>query len=209
MEIELKYHVNDEETANLVFDSEDIKSITDEGSEESIVMRAVYFDTEDRRLSRELMTFRVRREGQKIIGTIKWNGKSESGMHVREEINIPISDESKLETPDIEIFSETPIYDDLKRVVGNRVLTKVIETDVIRRQARIDTGKSICELSYDSGKIFAGGKEGIISEMEIELYSGDREDMENLGQILSEKFGLTPETRSKFRQGLELMEENH
>lgn len=208
MEIELKFHVDNEETANSIFESEVIKAITDANTDESIVMKAAYFDTEDRRLSRELMTFRVRREGSKIVGTLKWNGQSEDGMHVREEINVPISDETKMDTPDIGIFSSTPMYENLREVIGKRSLGKVIEVEVIRRQVRLDTGKSICELSYDSGKVFAGEKEGLISEMELELYSGDKEDMEELGARIRDSFNLSIENRSKFRQGLELLEEN-
>lgn len=207
MEIELKYHIDNEDLANSIFEAEEILAITDANSDESIIMRAVYFDTEDKRLSRELMAFRVRREGSKLVATLKWNGQSEDGMHVREEINIPVNDESKLENPDIDIFLETPMYDNLKHIIGNRSLDKVIEVDIIRRQVRLDTGKSICELSYDNGKVLAGDKEGIISEMELELYSGDRGDMEDLGMQIAQKYGLVAENKSKFRQGLELLEE--
>lgn len=208
MEIELKYHIDSKETVDAIFDSEEIKSIMDPNSEESIAMKAAYFDTEDRRLSRELMTFRVRREGMRIVGTLKWNGQSEDGMYEREELNVPVRDESKMETPDIEIFAETPMYEELKHIIGHRTLGKVIEVEVIRRQARVDTGKAICEISYDSGKVFAGDKEGEISEMEIELYSGEKADMERLGEELAAKYNLVPENRSKFKQGLELTENN-
>lgn len=207
MEIELKYHIDNEELANSIFEAEEILAITDENSDESILMRAAYFDTEDKRLSRELMAFRIRREGSKLVATLKWNGQSEDGMHVREEINVPVQDESRLENPDIDVFLETPMYDSLKHIIGSRTLHKVIEVDVIRRQARLDTGKSICELSYDKGKVFAGDKEGIISELELELYSGDRDDMEALGEKIAQSYGLITENRSKFRQGLELLEE--
>ena len=208
MEIELKYHIDSKETADAIFDSEEIKAIMDSNSEESIDMHAVYFDTGDRRLSRELMTFRVRREGMKIVATLKWNGQSDDGMHEREELNVPVRDESKLEVPDVDIFAETPMYERLKEIIGHRSLNKVIEVDVTRHQARVDTGKAICELSYDYGKVLAGGKVGEISELEIELYSGDKADMERLGEELSAKYSLNPENRSKFRQGLELTENN-
>lgn len=207
MEIELKYHIDDEKQAEAIFTDPEILEITDEKSDETIIMKAAYFDTEERRLSREGMTFRVRREGERIVGTLKWNGKSDNGMHVREEVNVPVTDENKLLSPDIEIFKKTPIYDELRQLIGKRELFKVIGVDVVRRQVRVDTGASICEISYDSGKVYAGNKEGIISEMEIELYSGDREDMEKLGNRISEKYNIRQENRSKFRQGLELMEE--
>ena len=208
MEIELKYHIDNQETADAIFDSEEIKAIIDTNSEERIPMRAVYFDTEDKRLSRELMAFRVRREGNHIVATLKWNGQSEDGMHIREELNVPVRDESKMELPDVEIFASTPMYEELKTIIGDRTLFKVVEIEVLRRQARIDTGKAICEISYDYGKVFHEGVEGVISEMEIELYSGEKEDMERLGDELALRYGLVPENRSKFKQGIELAKNN-
>ena len=204
MEIELKYHIESREIADSIFESDEIKSITDPNSDESIAMKAAYFDTEDRRLSRELMAFRVRKEGSKIVGTLKWNGQGENGLYEREELNVPVLDESKMETPDIEIFAETQMYEELKAIIGKRELAKLIEVEVIRRQARIDTGKAICEISYDEGKVFAEDKEAPISELEIELYSGDKEDLERIGEELAKKFNLEPETRSKFKQGMDL-----
>ena len=89
MEIELKYSLGDPKNAERLFTDEEILAVTDEGSDETVHMHAVYFDTEDKRLSREGMVFRVRCEDRKLVGTLKWNGHSESGMHEREEINIP------------------------------------------------------------------------------------------------------------------------
>lgn len=208
MEIELKYRIDSEEVAEAIFSDSKILAITDANSDESIALKATYFDTDDRRLSRELMTFRVRREGKHLVATLKWNGQSEDGMHVREEINVPVMDESKLETPDIHIFAQTPMYEELQRIIGRRELHGVIEVEVIRRQIRLDTGKSISELSYDKGWVMAEDKKGVISEMELELYSGEKEDMEELGADIAERFNLVTENRSKFRQGMDLLKNN-
>ena len=204
MEIELKYRLPKEVDIDAIFSDPDIEAIKDADSEESLDMQAVYFDTEDIRLSRDGIAYRVRREGNRIIGTLKWNGSSDEGMHVREEINVPIDDESKLTEPDISIFSESDIYDTLCRAVGDRKLKKMMTIEFTRRRARLDNGRAICELSADLGSVFADDKEAPISEMEIELYSGSREAMEELGAEIATKFGLVPENRSKFRQGLEL-----
>ena len=205
MEIELKYHIGDSDVIDRIFSDEKIVAITDCNSEETIEMQAAYFDTEDRRLSREGVAFRVRREGSRIIGTLKWNGHSEDGMHEREEINVPVLDESKLTEPDVDIFRQSGMCSRLKELIGERRLIRVMEIRFLRRQIRIDTGKAICELSADTGKVFCGGKSGPISELEVELYSGSRQEMESFGAELAEKFGLEPENRSKFRQGLELL----
>ena len=70
---------------------------------------------------------------------------------------------------------------------------------------RIDTGRSISELSIDVGKIICGENTAPISEMEIELYSGDEEDMIALGQRISAKYDLLAEDRSKYKRGLDLI----
>ena len=203
MEIELKYHV-EKDTAEKIFQDEEILVIADKNSEETIDMHAIYFDTEDRRLSREGMTFRTRRENALYIATLKWNGTGANGLHEREEINVPLSGESEFNTPNMGVFEKSDIYETLKNVIGKRELLKRVEVKVTRRQIRIDTGKSICEISYDEGKVFNNDKNAPISEMEIELYSGSKEDMENFGEKIAEKYGIFPENRSKFKQGLEL-----
>ena len=205
MEIEFKYKIDNPQIAEKIISDPDIVAITDDNSDETIDLHAIYFDTAERRLSREGITFRTRKEGANYVATVKWNGASENGLHEREEINVPMGvDSGRFETPDIDLFAQSPMCDRLKEIIGARKLIKRVEVKVQRRQIRIDTGKSICEISYDSGIVINGDKEGIISEMEVELYSGSREDMEAFGEMLTSKFNLVPENRSKFKQGLEL-----
>ena len=204
MEIELKYHLPDAETEQKLFEDPFVREIADRDSESSIDMLAAYFDTEDRRLGREGITFRVRREGSRLVGTLKWNGSSEDGMHVREEINVPVRDPAKLTEPDPGIFVQSEMFDTLKRILGKRQLKKLIEIEFVRRKIRLDSGSVICELSADRGLVKSASGEAPISEVEIELYSGSRAEMEKIGAELAAKYGLSPENRSKFRQGLEL-----
>jgi len=206
MEIELKYAIDHVDVAEEIFQDPYIQMIKDKQTEESIDMHAVYFDTEDRRLYREGIAFRVRKEGDIMQATLKWNGSSEDGMHKREEINAPVDDVEKLHTPDVEIFAQSEMCDVLKGLVGERKLMPMMETDIVRHQVRIDTGKSISELSVDKGEVRACGKSAPILEMEIELFSGDEADMKALGEELAKKFGLRAENISKFKRGLDLME---
>ncbi len=205
MEIELKYLIHDESDVERIFQDPDLMKIKDHKTDEEIEMHAVYFDTEDRRLYREGIAFRVRREGCKLVATLKWNGSSEEGMHKREEINVPVSDEEKLHTPDIRIFDQSEMCEVLEKVVGKRTLLPVMDIYFTRRQMRLDTGKSISELSVDCGEIVAGGRTAPISELEIELYSGEESDMKALGEALAAKYQLSPEDASKYKRGLDLM----
>ena len=206
MEIELKYAIENEQTAKEIFQDPYIEMIKDKQTEEDVRMHAVYFDTEDRRLHREGIAFRVRKEGEFLQATLKWNGSSEDGMHKREEINAPVDDETKLYHPDVEIFAQSEMCQALKDIVGERTLVPLMETDILRSQVRIDTGKSISELSIDKGEVKCCGKSAPILELEIELLSGDEEDMKSLGAELAEKFGLKGENTSKFKRGLDLMD---
>ncbi len=205
MEIELKYQVDNAEKIEQIFSDPYLESIKDKETEEEIEMHAVYFDTEDRRLYREGIVFRVRKEGRRLTATLKWNGSSEEGMHKREEINVPVRDEEKLVKPDIQIFDQSEMCQVLTDLVGKRTLIPMMDVYFSRRQVRVDTGRSISEVSLDRGRIECGGKTAPVSELEIELYSGEEEDMMALGRHISEKYGLTAENKSKYKRGLDLI----
>lgn len=206
MEIELKYILDSMEDVEKIFSDEFIRSITDENSEEEDDYRAIYYDTSDRRFSRENMVLRIRQEGRRCFATLKWNGSSDSGFHQREEINVPVADDSAMENPSVEVFNQSQMIGELRKLLGDRKLIPVMEMRFRRKQMRLDTGKSICELSADVGEIICGERTAPISELELELYSGSREDMEALGAKISAKFGLKPGEKSKFRQGLDLLD---
>ena len=206
MEIELKYTMENESVAKAIFQDPYIEMIKDKQTEEEIQMHAVYFDTEDRSLHGAGIAFRMRKEGDIVQATLKWKGSSEDGMHRREELNVLVDDVKKLHAPDLEIFAQSDIYDTLKKLAGDKTLMPLMETDVVRTQVRIDTGNSISELSFDKGEVRCAGKSAPILELEIELFSGDEEDMKSLGAELAEKFGLKVENTSKFKRGLDLMD---
>lgn len=207
MEIELKFKLENNIDIDGIFNDFRIFEISDLESEEKISMCASYFDTQDKRLSREGMAFRVRAENERLVATLKWNDSSEEGLHIREEINIPLEDKKYLSKPSLEIFSQSNMYETLKNVIGSSVLVLMMQMDFIRRAVRLDNGNSIFELSVDKGVIRRGNKTKPISELEIELFSGTREELDELGEYLSKKFELSPEKHSKFRQGLDIIDE--
>lgn len=206
MEIELKYRMEDESAMEAVFQDPYIEMIKDKQTETSIPMYAVYFDTEDRRLLQAGIAFRIRREGCSLQATLKWNGSSEDGMHRREELNVPVDDAEKLHEPDIDIFAQSDMGDALLDIVGAERLVPLMEVHSLRHQVRIDTGKSISELSVDKGEIVAGEKRTPVMELEIELFSGEEADMVAFGQRLAEKYGLVASNISKFKRGLDLLD---
>jgi triphosphatase len=174
---------------------------------EEVRMKAAYFDTEDKVLTRNNIAFRIRTEGVRTLATLKWKDDDEgiSGLYVRSEINIPVSDPACFFHPNPEIFKESEDGTNLLEVIEDKKLVNVFDMIFTRRRIRIDVGRSILEISCDEGVIVAGSRTEPLRELEIELYSGSREDLLEAGNILAEKYELKPELRTKFARGVALL----
>jgi inorganic triphosphatase YgiF len=206
MEIELKYKIESKEQMNLIWEDDFLKSMEEKGSRESIYMKAAYFDTADFILAKNRIAFRIRKEGDRVMGTLKWRDKGVgiSGLYMREEINVPVKDEACFLSPDPSIFKESREGADLIEVLDGAPLICIFETNFYRKKLRIDSGETICEISLDEGEVVADGGRIPISELEIELFSGKQEDMMKIGERIVEKYGLAPELSSKYAKGKSL-----
>ena len=200
----MKYLLRDRDQADEILSDEIVKNVEDEGSFETIDMLAIYYDTPDRKLTEEGIAIRVRKEGEFYVATMKDKGNSIAGMHKRQEINVRLSDEEMIQHPDVTIFAESDAYEQLLGIAGKQKLEPVLSMEFERRQVRVDTGNSISVLSFDDGKISAGGKTIPIMEMEIELYSGSEGELKEYGHKIADKYELEPEDRSKFARGYAL-----
>ena len=205
MEIELKYYLNDEIAKERIFNDKHLTEIKDPDFDETIEMKAVYMDTAQKDLMKKEMAFRVRREGERMVATLKWGGSAKDGLHVRGELNVPV-DEQFVRSPNVDVFKGSEIYEEIKAAAGDRALQKVMEMDFTRKEIRVDTGKSISVISLDEGWIRTDGGDAPISELEIEFYSGDQDDMIELGMELAAKYNLQTSDKSKYQRGLELLE---
>ncbi len=204
MEIELKYQVNEEFTRDRLLEDSYITEKAS-GEEEVLDMRAAYFDTEDKALKAAKITFRVRKENEKTIATIKWDGNSKNGLHIRNELNLNVPEEF-YEKPDPTVFTGSEIMPKLEKAWAGKELLPVMHMEYVRHQILVDTGKCICEVSVDNGLIRTAKGDAEISEMEIELYSGDQEDMLTFGERLKNKYNLEPSDVSKYKRGLKILE---
>ena len=155
-------------------------------------------------LAKNEIAYRVRTEGERIVAALKWKGHSEGGLHTREEINVPVMDDE----PDISVFHESEIGRQLAEIVGDETLECFMETKFNRRRFRIDTGTSIFEVSVDVGRIVTKYGESPISEVEIELFTGETKEMIGIGRKLRDKYDLEAENESKYARGIELIRDN-
>lgn len=206
MEIEIKYQIQDRETADAIWESDYFKHMEEAGSRESLIMKCAYFDTEDSVLRQKDIAFRVRTEGLGTVATLKWNGNSQDGLHVREEINVPITDPACLIQPSPDIFKESEDGKALLEIVGDKPLISVLEIHFRRRRLRVDRGDCLCEVVIDVGEIVTDYGEVPICELEVELFTGSKEALLQIGAGLAKHFKLTPINESKYARGLQVLD---
>lgn len=205
MEIEMKYGIADKKDAERIWEDEYLLGIGDMDSRETVYMKAAYFDTEDYTLMKHDVAYRIRMEGNRIVASLKWNGNIADGLHTREEINVPVGDEACFIRPSADIFKESEQGKALMELIEGKELHSLLETRFLRRKMKVDTGRSICEVAIDIGEIVTDFGDRPICELEIELFSGEQEDVLQIGKACAEKYGLNVENRSKYARGLEVL----
>ena len=204
MEIELKYKIPTQQIADAIWENSLFASAEEAESREELCLDARYFDTKDCDLAKNEIAYRVRREGDRWVASLKWKGHSEDGLHMREYIKVPVVEDSANPI----VFNESEIGKEIMEALGDKELHCFLETRFQRRRFRIDTNTGIVELSIDQGTIITEYGEAPISEVEIELFSGETEELVKLGEKLQKQYQLEPEDISKYARGIALIEEN-
>lgn len=201
MEIELKYNIPDKETADAIWENGLFADFEEPGTREELFMDALYFDTEDMDLSKQEIAYRVRKESGNWIAALKWRGSAEGALHTREELCVPVSDD----VPDVSVFGENETGRSLAGIIGAKPLVCMIRSSVVRKRFRIDTGSGIFEFSIDKGRIVTPAGEESILEAEVELFSGDTEELISIGEAMKERYALEESDESKYARGLRLL----
>ena len=167
-----------------------------EGPWQQTAMETTYYDTQDNQLSALHYTLRRRMENGRSVCTVKTPlGDGGRGDWEVEEafISQAIPKLCKLGAPEIllSIPSVTPIC-------GARFT---------RRACKLDIGTAVVELALDQGVLLGGGRENPLCEIEIEWKGGQKAAAAAFATHLAKKYGLSPETKSKFRRALDLTKE--
>lgn len=200
METEFKFRLDDTSVFDRIVENAEVKSMGIDDVE-VIEMNATYFDTADYDLMGRGIAFRTRMEDDRCTATIKWDVNVSDGLHQREEFNLVISDERQADNPSIELFVSSDAYDVLKEAAGDKPLIRTISMKYLRRQFKVDTGKSISCISADEGIIHhRNGRDVPISELEIEWYYGDEDDFMELASFIKDKYELEAEDMSKLQR---------
>jgi len=206
MEVEVKYSVPSADILESIWGDKYLLDISDNSSSERLPFFAVYYDAPGLLLRHRGISLRVRSEGDGAFATIKWGGSSKNGLHVREEVNIPVSADSVCCPPDPALFAQTEKGEELKEITMGSSLEPVLTMKFTRSRRRLSYEGNIIELALDKGEMINAKGTVPIQEMELEHFAGpDRGSVKKLGDELAERFGLSPENRSKFSRGLELV----
>ncbi|MDR3287861.1 MAG: CYTH domain-containing protein [Peptococcaceae bacterium] len=169
--------------------------------EQSLDFEASYYDTKDGNLGQKGITFRVRREGERWIATVKNPGTSAHGLHTRNEWSVEVQGS----TPDLHCFSEMDIGPSLVESVGAEELRLLFKTRFERLTMLLESKEgNIIELAVDRGEIIAGDRREPIQEIELELKKGKPVAVIALGAELAACYPLLPERKTKFARGLAL-----
>lgn len=164
----------------------------------------VYFDTHDLRLRQLGYAFRIRKDGARLVQTLKSKDVGGKGIARRREWSSVVT---SLE-PDIKKIGDESVRKEIGELARGD-LRPVFTTVVQRRQRLVkradEAGQiSVIEVAFDQGEILAGGQKEPIGEIEFELQRGQPAAIHELMADVLATASLSIETRSKSARGYAL-----
>ncbi|RQP26239.1 CYTH and CHAD domain-containing protein [Piscinibacter terrae] len=161
-------------------------------------LQAAYFDTADRALARVGLALRVRREGRRLVQTLK--GLEGDGI-TRSEHNVNLST-AAVNAADPSLHADTPVGQRLAVVLrDSSPLVMTFRTDIRRRTRAVRTRHGMVEIAFDDGVITAGEEQLAVCELEIELLSGSPLAVLAAARTWVKRHGLWLDTRGKAERG--------
>ena len=195
-EIELKFIVNPQNIDAL---RSHLHTLTTEHVAPEKLLN-VYYETPDNWLRGHDMGLRIRGVGERYEMTMKIAGQVVGGLHQRPEYNIDLErPELDLTRFPAEIWPEGGLPDDLAARVS-----PLFSTDFEREKWLVNVGDSRIEIALDRGEVKAGEFQEPICELELELLSGERDDVLKLAHQLVTQSGLRQGSLSKAARGYHL-----
>jgi len=166
---------------------------------------STYYDTPQCTLAQNRIGLRIRKANDHWIQTIKSGGHVQDGLHQHSEYEYTLS-ENQLDYVHIPnhlkpLFSDTQFRNALK---------PVFTTEFNRTIYLLEPQKNFqLECCLDNGVITANGKTDKISEIELELKSGEKKQLVEFSELLQKHcpVDLIPENASKASRGYALLKQ--
>jgi triphosphatase len=212
LEIEVKLHV-----PASAFDAVEA-ALRDDADVTEIRLRAEYYDTDDWVLAAKGLTWRMRREGDRWVQTLKGRASADGDGDdmARVEHDVDVTDRSDGESaPPLDAALHDghlgtrlrTLLDDLRGSGNGIAVTAQFATDVLRTERRSTSDHGTVMLALDRGVITAGGMSQPVSELEIELVDGSTAAVVAEAERWAERFGLERDPVNKARRGRALADE--
>ncbi len=188
-EFELKYKAVPQQLDRIAAEFSDLSVIE---------MASLYYDTPDCALSQRRITLRRRLENGVSVCTVKTPGSH--GGRGEWEVQCQRIEDA------ISVLCKLGAPEELRSLCGSGLIT-VCSAQFTRRAKTIRLDGGAVELALDQGVLHGGGRQIPLCEVEIELKEGPDALAASFAGALAERFGLLPETKSKFHRALALVEE--
>jgi inorganic triphosphatase YgiF len=160
-------------------------------------LRAIYYDTADRRLRKAGLVLRVRQSGSRITQCVKTDYGSDSLRRGEWEAAVP--------TLRPELALALPLLPEkLRAKLAAAELEPVFTTDIHRHTRLVKLPTGTVEVAFDHGEIRAGDTTLPVAEIELELKDGSPHTLYDIALRLLEHGPLTPSLRTKSDRGFGL-----
>lgn len=187
IEFELKYSAKEETILRLS------REIT--GQQQRFHMRTTYYDTPSGALAARYCTLRCRKENDSSVCTLK----TPAGTIGRREWEVPCD---RIEAG-VEAFRSMGAPEQILDFTKEGLIP-VCGAEFHRIAITVELPGTVLELALDRGVLRGGSREIPLSEVEVELKSGSEATCMAYAAGLAAKYGLVPESRSKFSRALAL-----
>lgn len=195
-EVELKFLIADKAQGELILNHPMIKNELC-GPVQIIKMESIYFDTVDGNLTGHNFSLRRRCENDRVVYTVKTSSNSQGALSERGEWEVCAEDADSA----LALLREQGAPEKLFEIIGKSRLTPCAHVSFTRKTAPLRFGAHLC---IDTGLL----EKTPFSEMEIELSTGNIEDLIAFGSRCAEEFNLIPESLSKFTRARALHRDN-
>ena len=185
-EFELKYRCSDVDFEALKADFSGFKTIE---------METTYYDTFDAKLNFRHWTLRRRFENGVSVCTVKT--PDPKGGRSEWEVEAP-----GIMTGIPKLCQAGAPLELMMMTVGG--VQEVCGAKFTRLALALEIPGGKVELALDKGKLFGGGREEALQEVEVELKEGSDSAAIAFAKLLEEKYHLVPESRSKYKRALSL-----
>lgn len=160
----------------------------------------IYYDTPKLHLHSKEMALRLRRTGGRWLQTLKGGGSVRAGLHQRNEWEVPVA----LARLDFSVLPASVLKSCLPPCLRNK-LKSVFVTDFYRTSRLLEWQGAQIEVCMDHGEVKTAQHSRPICEVELELKSGEPQQLYELALALLDIVPLELETVSKAEQGFRLL----